>query len=84
MKNRWIVALAGTVVMICLGTVYAWSTFNRPIQSLFPAEPTHSAFYTSCTGSVVIPRNAIPLFSYTWLISITSCAAKLAQQTPPL
>jgi MFS family permease len=35
MKNRWIVALAGTVVMICLGTVYSWSTFTQPLIASF-------------------------------------------------
>ena len=23
--NRWLIALAGVVVMICLGTAYSWS-----------------------------------------------------------
>ena len=35
MKNRWMVALAGTVVMICLGTVYSWSTFTQPLIASF-------------------------------------------------
>jgi MFS family permease len=29
--NRWLVCLAGTIVMICLGTVYSWSLFTRPL-----------------------------------------------------
>jgi MFS transporter, OFA family, oxalate/formate antiporter len=29
--NRWLIALAGTLVMICLGTVYSWSIFTRPL-----------------------------------------------------
>jgi OFA family oxalate/formate antiporter-like MFS transporter len=29
--NRWLIATAGTVVMICLGTVYSWSIFTRPL-----------------------------------------------------
>ena len=35
MKNRWIVAVAGTVVMICLGTVYSWSLFTNPLIASF-------------------------------------------------
>ena len=29
--NRWLICLAGTIVMICLGTVYSWSIFTRPL-----------------------------------------------------
>lgn len=34
-QNRWLIALAGTVVMICLGTVYSWSLFTRPLIAAF-------------------------------------------------
>jgi MFS transporter, OFA family, oxalate/formate antiporter len=27
--NRWLIALAGVIVMICLGTVYSWSIFTN-------------------------------------------------------
>jgi MFS transporter, OFA family, oxalate/formate antiporter len=27
--NRWVIALAGVIVMICLGTVYSWSLFTN-------------------------------------------------------
>ncbi len=30
-SNRWLIATAGTIVMICLGTVYSWSLFTRPL-----------------------------------------------------
>src|SRR5947209_8031594 len=39
---------------ICIGSVYAWSTFNRPIQSLFPNEPWAPQSYVpseSCSSS---------------------------------
>ncbi len=29
--NRWVVALAGTALQLCLGTVYAWSVFQKPL-----------------------------------------------------
>jgi len=35
MKNRWLVALAGTIVMICLGPVYSWSSFTQPLIAAF-------------------------------------------------
>jgi OFA family oxalate/formate antiporter-like MFS transporter len=28
MRNRWMLAIMGTVLMLCLGTVYAWSYFQ--------------------------------------------------------
>jgi MFS family permease len=33
--NRWLVALAGTVLMGCLGTVYSWSLFTQPLVAAF-------------------------------------------------
>ena len=35
MKNRWAVAIAGTVTMVCLGTVYSWSLFTQPLIASF-------------------------------------------------
>jgi MFS family permease len=29
--NRWLIAGAGVIVMICLGTAYAWSNFTAPV-----------------------------------------------------
>jgi MFS family permease len=34
--NRWLIPLAAVLVQICIGSVYAWSTFNRPVNALFP------------------------------------------------
>ncbi len=33
--NRWLIALAGTISMICLGTVYSWSLFTQPLIASF-------------------------------------------------
>jgi MFS family permease len=33
--NRWAIALAGTVAMVCLGTVYSWSLFTQPLIAAF-------------------------------------------------
>jgi MFS family permease len=35
MKNRWAVAAAGTITMVCLGTVYSWSLFTQPLIASF-------------------------------------------------
>jgi hypothetical protein len=38
-SNRWVIPIAAVAIHICIGSVYAWSTFNRPIHALFPNEP---------------------------------------------
>ena len=37
--NRWLIPVGAVAVHICIGSVYAWSTFNRPIQAIFPNAP---------------------------------------------
>jgi len=34
-RNRWAIAVAGTVAMACLGTVYSWSIFTQPLIASF-------------------------------------------------
>ena len=38
--RRWLIAGAGTFLQICLGTVYAWSFFQKPVVAAFQC--THS------------------------------------------
>src|SRR6187401_3409840 len=38
-ENRWVIPVGAVLVHVCIGSVYAWSTFNRPIQALFPDAP---------------------------------------------
>jgi OFA family oxalate/formate antiporter-like MFS transporter len=33
--NRWLLAVMGTVLQVCLGTVYAWSFFQKPIMAAY-------------------------------------------------
>jgi MFS family permease len=33
--NRWVIAVAGTIAMACLGTVYSWSLFTQPLIAAF-------------------------------------------------
>jgi MFS transporter, OFA family, oxalate/formate antiporter len=35
MRNRWAIAVAGTIAMVCLGTVYSWSIFTQPLIASF-------------------------------------------------
>jgi OFA family oxalate/formate antiporter-like MFS transporter len=35
MKNRWLIALSAVGIHISIGSVYAWSVFNLPLESAF-------------------------------------------------
>jgi len=49
--NRWIIPIGAVCVHICIGSVYAWSTFARPMQQLFPNvtwfNPTYATYSTA-------------------------------------
>jgi MFS family permease len=38
-SSRWLIPLGAVLVHICIGSVYAWSNFNRPIDAVFPNAP---------------------------------------------
>src|SRR5678816_2800151 len=53
--NRWRIPIGAVAVHICIGSVYAWSTFNRPIQQLFPDQPWwFSPPYTTFTTALAL------------------------------
>jgi MFS family permease len=53
--SRWLIPVAAVAVHICIGSVYAWSTFNRPIKAIFPGEPWwFSPPYTTFTTALVM------------------------------
>jgi MFS family permease len=53
--NRWSIPVGAVAVHLCIGSVYAWSTFNRPIQALFPNNPAwFSPPYTTFTTALVL------------------------------
>jgi MFS family permease len=50
--NRWIIPVGAVLVHVCIGSVYAWSTFNRPIQMVLPESawwfsPPYTTFTTA-------------------------------------
>jgi MFS family permease len=49
--NRWFIPVGAVMVHICIGSVYAWSTFNRPMAQLFPNvswfNPTYATYSTA-------------------------------------
>ena len=53
--NRWFIPVGAVAVHICIGSVYAWSTFNRPIQALLPGQPWwFTPPYTTFTTALMI------------------------------
>jgi MFS family permease len=53
--KRWLVPIGAVAVHLCIGSVYAWSTFNRPIKALFPNDPGwFSPPYTTFTTALVL------------------------------
>jgi MFS family permease len=53
--NRWRIPIGAVLVHICIGSVYSWSTFNRPILALFPDSPWwFSPPYTTFTTALAL------------------------------
>jgi MFS family permease len=53
--NRWLIPAGAVAVHICIGSVYAWSTFNRPFQALLPNAPGwFSPPYTTYSTALVL------------------------------
>src|SRR5688500_1509644 len=54
-QDRWDIPVGAVLVHVCIGSVYAWSTFNRPIQALFPDAPWwFSPPYTTFTTALAL------------------------------
>lgn len=52
--NRWLIPVAAVAVHICIGSVYSWSIFNRPIQAMLPGQPWwFSPPYTTFSTALV-------------------------------
>lgn len=52
--SRWFIPFAAVAVHICIGSVYSWSIFNRPIQALLPNQPWwFSPPYTTFSTALV-------------------------------
>src|SRR6185369_110508 len=55
MSSRWVIPVGAVCVHICIGSVYAWSTFNRPFQALLPNAPGwFSPPYTTYSTALVL------------------------------
>ena len=53
--SRWYIPVAAVAIHICIGSVYAWSTFNRPIHAVFPNDPWwFSPPYTTFSTALIL------------------------------
>src|SRR6202167_1899327 len=53
--SRWLIPVGAVAVHICIGSVYAWSTFTRPIHALFPNDPWwFSPPYTTFSTALIL------------------------------
>src|ERR1700687_2305771 len=53
--NRWLIPVGAVAVHICIGSVYSWSTFNRPFLALLPNAPGWvSPPYTTYSTALVL------------------------------
>jgi MFS family permease len=53
--NRWRIPIGAVLVHVCIGSVYAWSTFNRPIQAMLSGQPWwFSPPYTTFTTALAL------------------------------
>lgn len=41
-KGRWFYVVLGLLLLLCLGTVYSWSIFRKPLEDLFQISATES------------------------------------------
>jgi OFA family oxalate/formate antiporter-like MFS transporter len=65
-RNRWLIAIAGALLQLCLGAVYAWSYFQKPLVETYGWKNTEVAWTFSfaicflglaaAVGGVALPR----------------------------
>lgn len=41
-KGRWVFVILGLLINLCMGTIYAWSVFRKPLEKLFAVGATES------------------------------------------
>jgi MFS family permease len=65
--NRWLIPIAAVAIHICIGSVYSWSIFNRPILALLPGQPWwFSPPYTTFSTALVF-LGLSAAFGGTWV-----------------
>lgn len=65
MRSRWTIPPAAVAIHLCVGSVYAWSVFNKPIEALHPTWARGAAAYTFSIAIALLGLSAA--FGGTWL-----------------
>lgn len=55
---RWSIAPAAVAIHLCVGSIYAWSVFNRPIEAGAPGFPKGAAAYTFSIAIALLGASA--------------------------
>ncbi len=66
-KGRWIFVLIGISINLCLGSIYAWSVFSKPLEEAFNIGATESLLpfiVFLATIAIVMPFAGGPLDRY--------------------
>jgi MFS family permease len=63
--NRWRIALAAVAIHLCVGSAYAWSVFNKPIEALRPGFAKGASAYTFSIAIALLGISAA--FGGRWL-----------------
>ncbi|MCU0650143.1 MAG: MFS transporter, partial [Gemmatimonadaceae bacterium] len=63
--SRWRIPPAAIAIHLCVGSVYAWSVFNTPIERAQPAFPRGAAAYTFSIAIALLGISAA--FGGRWL-----------------
>lgn len=64
-RSRWTIPPAAVAIHLCVGSVYAWSVFNKPVEALHPHWPRGAAAYTFSIAIALLGLSAA--FGGTWL-----------------
>ena len=64
-RSRWTIPPAAVAIHLCVGSVYAWSVFNKPVEALHADWPRGAAAYTFSIAIGLLGLSAA--FGGTWL-----------------
>lgn len=97
-SKRWIIAISGTCLQICLGTAYAWSFFQKPLATAFGWSQSMTAWafclaicflgLSAAVGGVLLPKvgpRKLAMFGgFLFALGYLTAAFALKAQSAPL
>ncbi len=97
-SKRWVIAISGTCLQICLGTAYAWSFFQKPLADSFGWSQSMTAWafclaicflgLSAAVGGVLLPkvgpRKLAMLGGFLFALGYLTAAYALKAQSAPL